>query len=82
VNPDVLRAILKIEPSMRADAVTRNSYGSLDVGIAQTNSIHFQELARHQIAPAHLLDACVSTYVAAWQLSKIGVKHGDGLATA
>lgn len=74
VNPVVLRAILMVESKLKPDAVGRNSNGSIDVGIGQTNSIHFPELAKHGIGPQHLKDACVGTYVAAWNLSK-GIKR-------
>ena len=76
VNADILRAVLRVESAMRPATVAHNSNGSVDVGMAGTNSIHFAELKRHGIQPANLLDACVSTYVAAWQLRRHMVKHG------
>lgn len=81
VNPHILRAILVVESNLKPGAVSRNKNGSLDVGIAQTNSIHFNDLARHGITPESLLDPCVSTYVAAWQLSKHVAKHGNNWET-
>lgn len=77
VNPWVLRAILKVESDFNPRAVSRNANGSVDVGMAQINSIHFAELGRWGIAPANLLDGCVATYVAAWHLSKQIRKHGN-----
>lgn len=77
VNPWVLRAILKVESDFNPIAVNRNANGSVDVGMAQINSIHFAELGRWGIAPANLLDGCVATYVAAWHLSKQIRKHGN-----
>lgn len=77
VNYDVLRAILVVESSLRANAVRRNRNGSIDVGLAQINSIHFNELGKFGIAPEHLLDACVSTYVAAWHLRKQITSYGN-----
>lgn len=70
VNNVILRSILNVESYMNEKIVTRNSNGSIDVGIAGINSIHFKELSRYGITPEHLLDACISTYVAAWNLSK------------
>lgn len=77
VNPWVLKAILKVESNFNADAVRRNRNGSIDLGMGQINSIHFQHLARWGIAPAHLMDACVSTYVAAWYLASRLRIHGN-----
>jgi soluble lytic murein transglycosylase-like protein len=70
VNPWVLRAILKVESDFNPSAVNRNANGTLDVGMAQINSIHFGELARWGVAPAHLLDGCTASYVAAWHLAR------------
>jgi soluble lytic murein transglycosylase-like protein len=77
VNPWVLRAILKVESDFNPDAVNRNPNGTVDVGMGQINSIHFSELAAWGIAPANLMDGCVATYVAAWQLSRQVRKHGN-----
>lgn len=76
VNADVLRAILRVESGLRPSAIGRNTNGTIDVGIGQINSIHFGRLAQHGIAPGHLLDACVGTYVAAWHLGQLVEQHG------
>lgn len=77
VNPYLLRAILRVESGLRPNAVMRNSNGTVDVGISQINSIHFRELGRYGIAPAHLQDACVGTYVGAWHLARVIARHGN-----
>lgn len=76
VDENVLTAILRVESKMNEKTVTRNSNGSIDVGLGGTNSIHFPDLMKVGIYPEHLLDACVSTYVAAWGLSKKVAKLG------
>ncbi len=70
VNADVLRAILLVESGGRPLVVNRNPNGTLDVGIAQINSIHFDELRRYGIQPAHLFDECIAIFVAAWHYAK------------
>jgi soluble lytic murein transglycosylase-like protein len=70
VNATVLAAILRHESRLRPDVVRRNADGSFDAGIAQMNSVHWPDLARHGIAPEALLNPCVGTFVAAWHLSK------------
>jgi len=77
VNPWILKAILKVESGFRSNVINRNRNGTLDVGMAQINSIHFRELARYGIAPSDLMDACVATYVAAWHLAKQLRAHGN-----
>jgi Transglycosylase SLT domain len=77
VNPHILRAILRVESSLRPNTVTRNANGTLDVGMGGMNSSHFRELSKFGIAPEHLLDACVATYVAAWHLKKNVNKFGN-----
>lgn len=83
VNYHVLRAILKIESGLKPQ-VSRNRNGSVDVGIGQTNSVHFSELKKFDIGPNELMDVCVGTYVAAWHLRKAIATHGNtwpGIAT-
>lgn len=77
VNPWILRAILKVESGYNPRAVNRNPNKTEDVGMAQINSMHFAELSRHGIAPAHLMDGCISTYVAAWMLARQMRVHGN-----
>ncbi|MDF2461920.1 MAG: Lytic transglycosylase, catalytic [Ramlibacter sp.] len=77
VNPYVRRAILKVESNLNPAAIGRNANGTVDVGIGQHSSMHFKELAKHGIEPAHLLDACVGTYVAAWHLRRVVERHGN-----
>ncbi|MBP6276496.1 MAG: lytic transglycosylase domain-containing protein [Limnohabitans sp.] len=77
LNPQILRAILQVESSMRPDVVQRNANGSVDVGMAQINSIHFRELSQWGITPQKLLDPCVATHVAAWHLKRGLVRHGN-----
>ncbi len=77
VNAHILRAILQVESGMRPHVVNRNSNGSIDVGMAQINSLHFRELARWGITPERLLDPCVATHVAAWHLKRVLLRHGN-----
>lgn len=77
VNPQILRAILQVESAMRPHVVQRNTNGSVDVGMAQINSVHFPELAQWGITPKQLLDPCVAAHVAAWHLKRGLVRHGN-----
>ncbi len=77
VNPWVLRAILKVESGFNPSAINRNPNNTVDVGIAQMNSMHFKELQQYGVAPGHLLDGCIATYVAAWHLAKQMRAHGN-----
>lgn len=77
VNPKILKAILQVESGMRADVVNHNRNGTIDVGMAQINSIHFPELAQWGITPSKLMDPCVATHVAAWLLKRNLLRHGN-----
>ncbi len=77
VNPHILRAILQVESGMRPHVMNRNRNGSIDVGMAQINSIHFRELSQWGITPERLLDPCVATHVAAWHLKRVILRHGN-----
>lgn len=77
VNSWVLRAIIKVESNFNAKAINRNKNGTVDVGIAQMNSMHFKELKKHDITQETLLDACNASYVAAWHLAKQLKVHGN-----
>lgn len=77
VNPWVLKAILKVESNFKPGALNRNPNGSVDIGMAQINSIHLKELGKYGISDKDLLDPCVSTYVAAWHLAKQYRAHGN-----
>jgi len=76
IDPRLLRAVLKVESDLRPWAFGRNSNGTVDMGMAQINSIHLPELARHGIHSQHLFDPCVASYVAAWLLRKNIDRHG------
>jgi soluble lytic murein transglycosylase-like protein len=77
VNPLVLRAVAWRESKGDAAAVNRNTNGSIDVGQAQINSIHFPELARQGIPHRALTDPCVNIFVAAWLLKQKMVRYGN-----
>lgn len=77
VNPWVLKAILKVESGFNPSAYNRNANGTVDVGMAQINSIHFRKLQRFGVGPADLMDGCVATYVAAWHLAAQIREHGN-----
>lgn len=70
VNPVILRAILMVETRMKPNTIARNENGSVDVGIAGINSLHFPELAKWDVQPADLLDACRGIHVGAWHLGR------------
>ena len=76
IDPRLLRAVLKVESDLRPWAFGRNTNGTVDMGMAQINSIHLPELARHGIQSQHLFDPCVASYVAAWMLRKNIDRHG------
>ncbi|TKC78000.1 lytic transglycosylase domain-containing protein [Trinickia terrae] len=77
VSPVVLRAIAWQESHGNANAVHRNTNGSIDYGMMQINSIHLPVLARYGVSSNDLMNPCASIFVAAWHLHKMMVKYGN-----
>lgn len=77
VNSAILEAIVRHESRGRSDAVSRNTNGSVDIGLTGINSIHIPELIRKGVAPGRLKDECVSIYVGAWKLSQSMFKYDN-----
>lgn len=77
VNSSILEAIVRHESRGRADVVSRNTNGSVDIGLTGINSIHIPELMSKGVAPSRLKDECVSIYVGAWKLSQSMFKYGN-----
>lgn len=77
VSPWILRAIIQVESSFNPNALNKNNNGTVDVGIAQINSMHFKELGKYGIGQRELMNGCISSYVAAWHLRKQVVAYGN-----
>lgn len=70
VDPWLLYAIAYVESHFRATAVGKNTNGSVDLGMMQINSIWYPALKKQGIPLSALKNACASTYIGAWILSK------------
>ena len=69
LDKNVIAAIKIVESGTQFTSVlNHNSNGTIDLGIMQTNSIWFSELAQHGIHSEMLNDNCVSIKVATWIL--------------
>jgi hypothetical protein len=77
VSPWILRAIIQVESSFNPNALNKNNNGTVDVGIAQINSMHLKELGKYGIGQRELMNGCISSYVAAWHLRKQVVAYGN-----
>ena len=77
VSPWILRAIIQVESSFNPNALNKNNNGTVDVGIAQINSMHFKELGKYGIGQRELMNGCISSYVGAWHLRKQVVAYGN-----
>lgn len=71
VPEEILWAIRIVEGGKRG-SVRKNSDGSIDVGVMQINSVHFDELSKkYAIKPSWLLwNNCISIRAGAYRLSK------------
>jgi Soluble lytic murein transglycosylase and related regulatory proteins (some contain LysM/invasin domains) len=70
IEPELLQAIAIVESNGNSQAVNKNSDGSLDVGLMQINSSHFEALRKYRISQKDLLnDPCQSVMTGAWILA-------------
>ena len=76
INPWILYSIAKVESNNNSSAVNKNRNGTVDVGIMQINSCHFQTLSKYGYSPNDLFDANLNIHVGAWILSGCIAKHG------
>ena len=78
VDERLLRAVFAVESGtdLNPFAVSKNSNGSVDIGMAQINSQHWPQLAKMGIKPEQLYDPCVASFVGAWMLKKNIDTHG------
>lgn len=78
VDPWLLYSIAKVESEFNPRAVNRaNKNGSVDTGLMQINSVHWDRLRRYGIEPSSALhNACASTYIGAWVLADAQRRYG------
>ncbi len=76
VNMMLVRAIIKVESNFNA-GIRKNRNGSMDIGLGQLNSVHYNEIAKYGIAPNDLMNGCVASYVTAWHLKKKILAYGN-----
>lgn len=76
VDAELLRAVARVESSMRADAVGVNRSASRDLGLMQINSSWLPTLARFGITEQQLFEPCTNIQVGAWILAGAIAQHG------
>ncbi|MCP1112578.1 lytic transglycosylase domain-containing protein [Enterobacter bugandensis] len=70
IEPELLQAIAIVESNGNTRAINKNRDGSMDVGLMQINSIHFNALRKFRISQKDLLtDPCQSVMTGAWILA-------------
>jgi soluble lytic murein transglycosylase-like protein len=74
INPQILRAIAKVESNFNPAAINKNSNGTYDVGLMQINSIWATTIGKERWNS--LGDACSNTKTGAWILSMCMNKYG------
>ena len=74
INPQILRAIAKVESNFNPRAVNKNSNGTFDFGLMQINSSWAATLGKERWNS--LGDACTNTKTGAWILSMCMNKYG------
>ena len=74
INPQILRAIAKVESNFNPAAVNMNSNGTYDVGLMQINSSWGPTIGKERWKS--LGDACYNTKTGAWILAMCMSKYG------
>ncbi|MCM0080999.1 lytic transglycosylase domain-containing protein [Geomonas sp. Red32] len=74
INPQILRAIAKVESNFNPTAVNRNANGTFDFGLMQINSSWASVLGKKRWN--NLGDACFNTKTGAWILAMCISKYG------
>ncbi|HJV33548.1 lytic transglycosylase domain-containing protein [Geomonas sp.] len=74
INPQILRAIAKVESNFNPYAVNKNSNGTYDFGLMQINSSWASTLGKQRWN--NLGDACYNTKTGAWILAQCISKYG------
>ncbi|GFO67745.1 hypothetical protein GMLC_13240 [Geomonas limicola] len=74
INPQILRAIAKVESNFNPRSVHRNTNGTFDFGLMQINSSWAPTLGKERWNS--LGDACVNAKTGAWILSMCIEKYG------
>lgn len=74
--PALLKNIAKIESSLNPNCVNKNKNGTVDYGIMQINSVHFQELKKYGINESNIMNPKVNIMAGAILLKNI-LKNGE-----
>lgn len=70
LHPDIMLAVLIVEGGRVGQDNCHNKDGTCDIGPAQINDIHLDELAKAGISHQMLMnDGCVNATVMAWRLA-------------
>ena len=77
LDPWLLYAVAYTESTHNPGIISRpNRNGTYDIGLMQINSIWLPELRKYGITQQTLMNACASTYVGAWIMSKNIKRYG------
>ncbi|QJQ55510.1 Protein ipgF precursor [Erwinia amylovora] len=83
INPLLIKAIIWQESKNQQNAITRNKNNTVDVGVMQVNSIHFNTLKGMGITEQALREnSCANVFSGTWILRQVIDRHGytwDGI---
>ncbi|WP_407907729.1 transglycosylase SLT domain-containing protein [Escherichia coli] len=68
IDPDLLRAIAKVESNLNPHAIGKNPVKGFGMGLMQIDSQHFNHLRKFDIYPEMLFNECLNIYVGAYFL--------------
>lgn len=77
INPLIIQAIIWQESNNRQHVVNKNKNKTLDVGVMQINSIHFNSLKAQGISEEELREnSCANVFSGSWILNNVIQNYG------
>ncbi|EGM8072055.1 lytic transglycosylase domain-containing protein [Escherichia albertii] len=77
IDPDLLRAIAKVESGLNHLAVGKNPGRGFGIGLMQIDSQNFRHLEKFSITPEMLFEPCLNVYAGAYFLRLAVNRLGD-----
>lgn len=76
IPPLLLKKIATVESSLNPNCININNNKTIDYGIMQINSVHFEELSKHGINESNIMSPRVNILAAALLLKRLTKESG------
>ena len=79
IDPRTLRVIAKHESGLNPGVISKNTNGSMDIGLMGINTVHFasgEAFQKMGLTPQMMLDPCTNVQAGAYLLKRKMLKYG------